>query len=99
MSECPNLEPNLEDCTCTYPCNLKGKCCECVRNHRSHNELPAYYSLGKSKKPMTDPSENLYPSTKFMIVENYFWNGYSYKFFIDFYGHCTIKNYEVIKRE
>lgn len=43
MSECPNLKVNLASCPCTYSCGLKGKCCECVRNHRAHGELPACY--------------------------------------------------------
>lgn len=43
MDDCPNLKINLKDCTCTYPCDLKGKCCECLRNHRRHSELPACY--------------------------------------------------------
>jgi hypothetical protein len=43
LSECPNLQSNLKDCSCTYSCNLKGRCCECMRNHRANNELPACY--------------------------------------------------------
>ncbi|MCW4027458.1 MAG: DUF6485 family protein [Candidatus Bathyarchaeota archaeon] len=41
--ECPNLEANLRDCVCTYSCSTKGRCCECLRNHRRHGELPACY--------------------------------------------------------
>ena len=41
--ECPNIEVNLKDCPCTYPCEYKGRCCECIRYHRSRNELPACY--------------------------------------------------------
>jgi len=34
-------EENLKKCTCTYePCSKKGICCECLRYHLSHNELP-----------------------------------------------------------
>jgi len=40
---CPNVEANLEDCNCTYSCDLKGKCCECIRNHLPHGELPACF--------------------------------------------------------
>ena len=43
MSKCPNLKPNLADCPCTYSCNIKGKCCECVQYHRRSNELPACF--------------------------------------------------------
>jgi len=32
--DCPNATVNLEACTCTWePCNKKGICCNCVRNH------------------------------------------------------------------
>lgn len=32
---------NRESCTCTYPgCSRHGKCCECIRYHRSRGELP-----------------------------------------------------------
>ncbi len=35
-------ERNRAACTCTYePCSLKGLCCECISEHRLHNELPA----------------------------------------------------------
>lgn len=38
--EC-NKEKNLKDCSCTYePCPRKGMCCECLKYHLSHNELP-----------------------------------------------------------
>ena len=51
--ECPNVAVNLVDCPCTsiqpethQPCPRKGKCCECVRNHRgpgARNPLPACF--------------------------------------------------------
>ncbi len=32
--ECKNQPRNLEACVCTYePCERKGLCCNCVRNH------------------------------------------------------------------
>jgi hypothetical protein len=40
---CPNMKINLENCPCTYPCEIKGICCECLLNHRLHGELPACY--------------------------------------------------------
>ena len=43
LSECPNLQTNLKRCSCTYACDLKGRCCECMRNHRANDELPACY--------------------------------------------------------
>jgi len=34
---------NLKGCNCTYDCDKKGLCCECVKYHRLRNELPACY--------------------------------------------------------
>jgi hypothetical protein len=32
----------LKSCPCTYePCSRKGRCCECIKYHRSLGELPA----------------------------------------------------------
>lgn len=40
-NECPNLEENVDNCTCTYSsCSRRGKCCECLRYHWSMGELP-----------------------------------------------------------
>ena len=40
--QCENLKKNLKDCTCTYSgCERKGKCCECLRYHLAHRQLPA----------------------------------------------------------
>jgi hypothetical protein len=33
----------LKDCNCTYPCERRGLCCECVAYHRASRELPACY--------------------------------------------------------
>ena len=42
--ECPNLEINLVDCVCTNEeCVRRSKCCECVRNHKAHENLPACF--------------------------------------------------------
>jgi hypothetical protein len=38
--EC-SIDANRDKCTCTYePCERKGKCCDCIRYHRSLGELP-----------------------------------------------------------
>jgi hypothetical protein len=38
--EC-QIEDNKSRCPCTYePCSRKGKCCECIRYHWEHGELP-----------------------------------------------------------
>jgi len=34
---------NLKNCDCTFDCEKKGICCECVAYHRERNELPACY--------------------------------------------------------
>lgn len=39
--KCVNREKNLKRCNCTYDCNKKGICCECIAYHISRNELPA----------------------------------------------------------
>jgi hypothetical protein len=36
-------ERNLRDCNCTYPCERRGLCCDCVAYHRAAGELPACY--------------------------------------------------------
>jgi len=36
-------EEILKNCPCTYPCEKRGKCCECVAYHRKRGELPACY--------------------------------------------------------
>jgi len=41
--KCENQEKNLQFCNCTYPCEKKGICCECISYHRSRRELPACY--------------------------------------------------------
>jgi len=43
MKKCVNRKINLEKCNCTYDCNKKGICCECIAYHRSRNELPACF--------------------------------------------------------
>ncbi|MBC7327358.1 hypothetical protein H5T87_04500 [bacterium] len=43
MKEC-KMKENLSYCNCTYePCSRKGICCECLRYHLSHKELPACF--------------------------------------------------------
>ena len=35
-------DDNLAGCNCTYePCPRKGLCCECIRYHLGHRQLPA----------------------------------------------------------
>jgi hypothetical protein len=41
---------NLKTCPCTYDCKLKGLCCECIREHRKSDELPACYFSSIAEK-------------------------------------------------
>lgn len=41
MKKCLNLEENLKDCPCTYDCEKRGMCCQCLRYHLGRDELPA----------------------------------------------------------
>jgi len=36
-------EKNKVDCNCTYPCDKKGVCCECLKYHLGNRELPACF--------------------------------------------------------
>jgi hypothetical protein len=40
--ECRKVQ-TLKECNCTYPCERRGLCCECVAYHRGSGELPACY--------------------------------------------------------
>ncbi len=40
--EC-NKEKNQNGCNCTYSCDKKGICCECITYHRSRGEFPACF--------------------------------------------------------
>ncbi|KQC07536.1 MAG: hypothetical protein APR54_00810 [Candidatus Cloacimonas sp. SDB] len=47
---CDNKQRNLENCNCTYSCDKKGVCCECILYHRRMNQLPACYFPVDSEK-------------------------------------------------
>ncbi|MBU0467359.1 MAG: cytosolic protein [Nanoarchaeota archaeon] len=40
MTECKKPS-NLKHCNCSYPCDKKGTCCDCLRSHLKNRELPA----------------------------------------------------------
>jgi hypothetical protein len=42
MVECKR-ERNLERCNCTYTCNKKGMCCDCLQYHLKSGEFPACF--------------------------------------------------------
>ncbi len=43
-------QKNLEFCNCSYSCDKKGICCECLAYHRSKKELPACYFSSEQEK-------------------------------------------------
>lgn len=49
MTNCQK-EDNLQMCNCSYPCDKKGLCCECVQYHRKRGELPACYFPDAAEK-------------------------------------------------
>ena len=55
--ECKSSE-NKSFCNCSYPCNKKGICCECILYHRRMNELPACYFLEEDEKTYDRSIEN-----------------------------------------
>lgn len=40
---CPNKAENLKHCTCTYTCDKRGLCCECVAYHRAKGAIPGCF--------------------------------------------------------
>lgn len=42
-AECPNKAENLKHCTCTYTCDKRGVCCECVAYHRDKGQIPGCF--------------------------------------------------------
>jgi len=57
MVEC-NKEQNKVNCNCTYPCEKKGLCCQCINYHRSRGELPACYFPDDIEKTYNRSIEN-----------------------------------------
>ncbi len=47
--ECKKLT-NFKKCPCTYDCELKGKCCECLKLHLKDKELPACCFSSETEK-------------------------------------------------
>ncbi len=42
-------DDNRKECTCTYPCERRGKCCACVLYHRRRGELPGCFFSKKDE--------------------------------------------------
>lgn len=51
-------EKNLERCTCTAGCQLKGMCCECVAKHRAINQVPGCFFTQEGEKTWDRSIEN-----------------------------------------
>jgi len=56
--EC-QIQKNLKNCNCTYPCDRKGKCCECITYHRGRRELPTCYFDSEKEKTYDRSIKNL----------------------------------------
>lgn len=57
MVEC-KAEENKMDCNCTYPCDRKGMCCECLRYHWNRGEVPACFFPKNVEKTYDRTIEN-----------------------------------------
>jgi len=42
-------EQNKKKCNCTYSCERKGICCECIEYHKKRGELPACFFSKKAE--------------------------------------------------
>ena len=47
------------NCTCTYPCDKHGKCCECVEFHRKNEEVPGCFFSEAGEKTYDRSVRNL----------------------------------------
>jgi len=43
-------ESNKTACTCTYACNKRGMCCDCVVFHRERGEIPGCFFPKNAEK-------------------------------------------------
>ncbi|MFO8077489.1 MAG: DUF6485 family protein [Thermoplasmatota archaeon] len=41
--ECKKDQNKEKYCNCSYSCEKKGKCCDCLHYHRQMGELPACF--------------------------------------------------------
>lgn len=57
-------EKNVVNCNCSYSCERKGLCCECISYHRKRNELPACYFDKKTEKTYDRSVENFLKNRK-----------------------------------
>ncbi len=57
MRSC-TVQSNMAACNCTYACERKGICCECVAYHRKSGELPACYFSRAAERTYDRSIEN-----------------------------------------
>ena len=57
MTEC-NVDENKMVCNCTYNCDKKGMCCECLRYHLRMGEFPACFFPDDVEKTYNRSIEN-----------------------------------------
>jgi hypothetical protein len=48
--DCERKDKNLANCNCTYDCEKKGVCCQCIAYHRAMSQLPACYFSAKAER-------------------------------------------------
>ncbi|MDG6219408.1 MAG: DUF6485 family protein [Candidatus Thermoplasmatota archaeon] len=41
--KCTSEENKKQFCNCTYSCEKKGRCCDCLHYHRQMGQLPACF--------------------------------------------------------
>lgn len=46
MANCDNTHP----CTCTYSCDKRKKCCDCVAYHRNMGQIPGCFFSKEAEK-------------------------------------------------
>ena len=51
-------EKNLKRCNCSYQCDRRGNCCECIIYHRTKRQLPACYFPDNEEKKYDRSIEN-----------------------------------------
>lgn len=62
MTEC-KIKENKKICNCTYSCDRKGICCECLKYHLNNGEFPACF--------FTDDIERTYDRSIDNFIKNY----------------------------
>ena len=59
MAECPNKLENMKNCTCTYSCDKRGACCECVMYHQKMGQIPGCFFTKEGEATYDRSVQNL----------------------------------------